>query len=171
MAAPPKRAAAPMAPVWMAAPPVDVEVTVSPAELVVVWTLPAEVALLLAEEDKEDVLELMLLARELETEARDEEADAAAEPVRVEAEASALERLERAEASALLMEDWTLDAAEETELVTEAMELATSLADEAEDAAAVDAEERELLDDPKADSVAELRALAALSVMEEITDP
>lgn len=174
MAAPPKRAAAPIAPVWIAAPAVEVDVTVSPAELVVVTTEPAEVARLLAEEDKEEVLELKLDARELETDAREDEAEEAAEPVRVAAEAWAAEREDSAEAWAELMEDSAEETTEEIEEETEERVDERPDAREAEDSEAEEAEEADVtaaLDAAlDAESVAELRRVPALAVASERMD-
>jgi hypothetical protein len=113
-AAPPKRAAAPIAPVWYAATPVEVEtlVTVAP-ELLVVVLMTGTPALLLADEEAELALELRDEAPADSFEEIELAIEDAVVPVRVAAELASLEReLEKDEASEEML-DATAEAVDE----------------------------------------------------------
>lgn len=117
----PKRAAAPMAAVWYGAPAdEEVDVTVWPAELVVVTTTPeAPEALLEIEEARlltEEEIELPRLLSAADTEESLEESDEAAEPVAV---AASEEREARSDAIDDASDDVLEAASDESEDVLE----------------------------------------------------
>jgi hypothetical protein len=119
-AAPPKRAAAPIAPVWYAAPPVEVEtlVTVAP-ELSVLVLVTGVPALLLAYE------------AELALELRDEEPAEAFEEIELAIEEAVEPVAVAAELASLEMELDTEEASEEILDATEAVDEAPPTAVEA----------------------------------------
>jgi hypothetical protein len=144
-AAPPKRAAAPIAPVWYAAPPVEVEtlLTVAP-ELSVVVLVTGVPALLLADE------------AELALELRDEEPAEAFEEIELATEEAVEPVAVAAELASLEIELDTEGASEEILDATEAVDEAPPTAVEA----ALATEEASLAASEVAELMIELREVS-----------